>query len=199
MARVCRAMSALHGRVDNMRGATGGPTRRRVGALSALVVVVFLGGCSEVGPAGDSSPTPEGVSTQELAQGSDIGPGVTEDHDAPTPVGQVPTWDAQAQATAEQVAGDAVAAWARPDLGYQQWWAGFSPFLSWQGQEAFETVDPANVPASAVTGAAHAEAGESPFLATVTVPTDVGTVEVLLSRQSADEAWLVESIREGES
>ena len=198
MARVCSAISALHGRVTGMRGAAGGPTSRRVGALSALLVVALLG-CSEDEPAGDSSSRPEATATQELAQGSDIGPGVIEEHDEPTPVGQVPTWDAAAEGEATEVAVAAVAAWARPDLRYEQWWAGLSPFLSWQAQEAFASVDPGNVPASAVTGDARAEPGESPFLSTVVVPTDVGTVQVLLSRQSADEEWLVESIREGES
>lgn len=172
-------------------------------AAITLLLLALLACSPDSGESEAPSPTATtpGVDAPagDLSEGSDIGPEVGEDHDAPESVGPVPTWDAAAEGEATEVAVAAVAAWARPDLRYEQWWAGLSPFLSWQAQEAFASVDPGNVPASAVTGDARAEPGESPFLSTVVVPTDVGTVQVLLSRQSADEEWLVESIREGES
>ncbi|HIZ36387.1 MAG TPA: hypothetical protein H9815_11460 [Candidatus Ruania gallistercoris] len=174
--------------------------------VAMTVLLLAVSACSDGSsepPTSSASPTATtpvvDAPTGELSEGSDIGPGVGEEHDAPESVGPVPTWDAAAEGEATEVAVAAVAAWARPDLGYEQWWADLSPFLSWQAQEAFASVDPALVPASAVSGEAQAESGESPFLSTVVVPTDVGTVEVLLSRQSAEETWLVESIREGES
>lgn len=181
-----------------------GRARRYIVLPAAMMVLLLaVSACSDGSSEPPTSPpatTPVvDAPTGELSEGSDIGLGVGEEHDAPEPVGPVPTWDAAAEGEATEVAVAAVAAWARPDLGYEQWWAALSPFLSWQAQEAFASVDPALVPASAVSGEAQAEAGESPFLSTVVVPTDVGTVEVLLSRQSAEETWLVESIREGES
>lgn len=87
-----------------------------------------------------------------------------------------------------------MAAFASPDLTYEQWWAGLGPLLSPAAAAVYSSVDPANVPASAVTGAGVVVDESSPYVAWVQVPTDAGTYTVLLSRESETSGWLGERI-----
>jgi hypothetical protein len=85
-------------------------------------------------------------------------------------------------------------AFAKPSAEYDTWWDALAPYLTETAQQAYSYTDPANVPASKVTGTAHLGPSESDYLATVTVPTDVGTYTVLLSRPETNTGWLVERL-----
>jgi len=101
----------------------------------------------------------------------------------------VPTWDEQSRTSAETAAQTAMAAFARPSLDYTTWWSELSPLLTQEGQEAYSYVEPANVPATAVTGPARLVAETSAYVANVEVPTDVGTYTLVLTRDDAASPW----------
>ncbi|GGO94016.1 hypothetical protein GCM10011584_34050 [Nocardioides phosphati] len=85
-------------------------------------------------------------------------------------------------------------AFAKPKLDYDTWWDGLAPYLSASAQQAYSMTDPANVPASKVTGPSALAPSESDYLANVEVPTNVGTYTVLLSRLDGGSRWLVERL-----
>lgn len=132
-------------------------------------------------PVVDLSPAPAGVE-------DDTQPGVTI-----TPLA-VPTWDAGSRAAATARAAEIMTAFARPTLGYEDWWADLAPLLSEQAQQDYSFVDPANIPVHAVIGDPVLVDESSAFLARVQVPTDVGVYELLLSRTDATASWVGESI-----
>ena len=72
-----------------------------------------------------------------------------------------------------------VIAWARPALPQPEWFAGIKPFTSPDTVESFASVDPRNVPSTAVTGKAQIEA-IGPLSASVIVPTNGGNMRVVL-------------------
>jgi len=97
--------------------------------------------------------------------------------------------DAQAAAAA------ALQVFARHDLPTPSWWAGLAPLLSPTAVQAYQGVDPANVPAHRVTGVAYPTGDTgTPYLARVAVPTDAGDYVVLLSRAGQGQRWLVERL-----
>jgi hypothetical protein len=85
-------------------------------------------------------------------------------------------------------------AFARPDENADTWWAAVSPLLTPAAETAYSGTDPAEIPASAITGTAWLGQSPSPFLATVFVPTDAGNYVVLLVREDAAAPWLAERI-----
>lgn len=106
----------------------------------------------------------------------------------------VPTWDEQTRHKANEAAEAAMTAFARPFLDYPTWWAELSPLLTQQAQQDYAYVDPANVPAHGVVGDARITDQTSTYVATVTVPTDVGPYLVTVTRTDATAGWLVASI-----
>jgi len=97
--------------------------------------------------------------------------------------------DAQATAAA------AMQAFARHDLPTPLWWAGLAPLLSPTAVQAYQGVDPVNVPAHQVSGVAYPTGDTgTPYLARVAVPTDAGDYVVLLSRTGQGQRWLVERL-----
>ena len=111
----------------------------------------------------------------------------------PTPL-PPPTHDAGSSDAALAQATAAVTAFARPGLDAQTWWAELAPLLSPAALEAYAGTDPAEVPASAVTGPAWPGESASNYLATVFVPTTAGDYAVLLVREGGGAPWLVERI-----
>lgn len=104
--------------------------------------------------------------------------------------------DSSARERAVAVAEQAMVAFSRPTLPYEQWWAELSPLLDPAAVEAYAYTDPSQVPASRVTGDGQVSAAPSATEITVLVPTDVGQYRVRLYRQSAadDQPWLVHSL-----
>lgn len=169
--------------------------------LAALVAVATA--CSDApsaptsGPSAQSAPTPTGTPL---------------DFDLPDDDRETyPEWDPASRQQAE-AAGDAVMrAFVRPAPGTDGdaetavieagWWETLAPLLTPDAQDAYFYVDPAEVPATAVTGpaalvepGADGRPGTTAFLATVQVPTDVGTYNVLLARTGGGAPWLAERI-----
>jgi hypothetical protein len=165
--------------------------------LAAVVAVAT--GCSDV----PSAPT-----SGSSAQPAPTPTGTPLDFDLPDDDEETyPEWDPASRQQAE-AAGDAVMrAYARPVPGAETsvieagWWETLAPLLTPDAQDAYAYVDPAEVPATAVTGPAAlvepgADGGQNTtaFLATVQVPTDVGTYNVLLARTGDGAPWLAERI-----
>ncbi|WP_250443995.1 hypothetical protein [Actinotalea sp. C106] len=167
------------------------------GTFGAVVVLALLTGCSTSSPgdrvadpaptASPVVPTPSPVVVPEGARDFDTGaPAQTQVPD--------PQWDPAAREQAASAAAAAMAAFARPDLDPGSWWAELAPLLSAQGQMDYQYVDPAVVPARAVTGPGQVLDETSALVAPVAVPTDVGTYEVIVSRTDAGAPWLVERL-----
>ena len=132
-------------------------------------------------PARDEpTPAPDGLINQDT--------GETEGAHA------VPTWDPASREAATLAATKVMEAFARPGLGYGEWWAGLGPPLSAQAQIDYAYTDPTSVPAKAVTAAPLIVDESSAYIARIDVPTDVGTYVVVLSRVDANAPWLAERI-----
>lgn len=129
-----------------------------------------------------TAPEPQQTATEDL------------DGDASHEPLSPPTWDETSRAAASTAAVAAVGAWARPDLDYDAWLTNLTPYLRESGRQTFASVDPAFIPATATTGEAVLENEDSPWLATLLVPTDAGDVRVLLVRDGAQAPWLLERI-----
>ncbi len=108
------------------------------------------------------------------------------------PAEEAPTWDAAAEEAAADRAVAFMRAFARPELPAEQWHAGIAGLMSPGGAELFAYVDPANVPASEVTGEVEVLDPSSGSLAEVHVATDAGTYLVTLTRINQADPWLVE-------
>jgi hypothetical protein len=177
------------------------------GVLAATAVGLLLTACSanSGGPATTPSASSPSATPAATTSGSTAMPNL--DQFTPAPDGAVnqdtgetvgaqpvPTWDAASRAAVTAAATTALTAFARPGLSYDQWWAALEPLLSAQAQLDYAYVDPANVPAKAVTGAAQIVDESSAYVAHVQVPTDVGTYTLVLSRVDGSAAWLTERI-----
>lgn len=92
------------------------------------------------------------------------------------------------------VATNAVAAFCRPSLEYESWINELYPVLSQQAAIAYETVDPANVPCTSVTGAARVRDGDGAYTMRIYVPTDAGEYSVYVHRSSETTPWAVDQI-----
>lgn len=104
------------------------------------------------------------------------------------------TQDASAETSTTSLATDAVTAFCRPTLNYDTWISELYPFLSQQAAVAYETVDPANVPCTTLTGAASVRDGDGAFTMRIVVPTDAGEYSVYVHRTVETGHWAVEQI-----
>jgi len=162
-------------------------------------IAALLTGCSDSAtPAQQSATTSAPAASAPAAGQSPPAPApdglINEDTGETTGAHQVPTWDATSRKAATAAATTAMTAFAQPGLGYDEWWAVLEPLLSAQAQADYAFVDPANVPAKAVTGAARLVDESSAYIAHVSVPTDAGVYTVVLSRIDAGAPWLAERI-----
>jgi hypothetical protein len=78
-----------------------------------------------------------------------------------------------------RVATDFTKAWARPDLSSRAWVEGIAPYATEELIVALQSGDPANVPATRVTGAAKLVSSTNPIV--VDVPTDAGLMRLTFS------------------
>ncbi|MEU6077545.1 hypothetical protein [Micromonospora sp. NPDC047074] len=91
-------------------------------------------------------------------------------------------------AQAPRVVAAFAAAWARPDLSAAVWWKRVAPHCEEGFARALRTVDPAQVPATQVTGRPSVK--QAPKAAAVyEVPTDAGTLTVTLA--AVNGRWMV--------
>lgn len=170
---------------------------------SLAMAAAVLGGCSEAvkQDPGDAPPNPSasastpGPSAPVREQPLPVPSGAVND-DTGEAVGEhvIPVWDDAARAAAIRTASAAMTAFARPHLEHDTWWAGLEPLLTYDAAVDYSYTDPANVPASEVTGRATVVGEASAYLASVQVPTDAGIYTVLLVRADGDAPWLVERL-----
>ncbi|ROQ52568.1 hypothetical protein EDF36_3728 [Rathayibacter sp. PhB152] len=92
------------------------------------------------------------------------------------------------------IATEAAVAFCRPTIGYDTWISELYPFLSQRAAVAYETVDPANVPCTSLTGAATVRDGDGAFTMRILVPTDAGVYSVYVHRTTESTPWAVEQI-----
>ena len=158
----------------------------------AGLVVVALAGCSQ-SPGLGSASDPPASSTSRSAGASMSAPVVWSDGTTSEPLtaGRLGL-DEQSREAALARAEEAMVLYARPDVPFDVWWADLLPLLSAQGASAYVTVDPVNIPVREVTGPAALPGWNTPEVARVSVPTDVGAYLVILSRTDLDSVWRVE-------
>lgn len=167
---------------------------------AAAVALLALTGCTtESGPStGTGARTtvePSSTSTTTAPpQPAPQEPGHNDEDADLAPPQAAPTWDAAARATALAVGSQVMEAFARPRLAEAAWWRGLRPLLTPAATVAYQGTDPANVPASRVTGRPLLAEVSSAYLARVAVPTDAGTYTVLLSRAADGAPWRAERI-----
>lgn len=176
-------------------------SRAATGAVLGLVSVVALSGCTTaptpVDAADPNAPASTGAtptssavnaptSTPEMPVGGDHNGAAPHDHDVLA--------DHSAEADTTTLATRATSLYCRPGLDYDTWINELYPVLSQQAAVAYETVDPANVPCTSLTGAATVRDGDGAFTMRVLVPTDAGEYSVYVHRPAANTPWAVEQI-----
>jgi len=121
--------------------------------------------------------------------------GYVDDHtgEKVTPIA-VPTWDAESRSSVVAAAEKAMTAFARPSLDEETWWSELEPLLNAQAAQDYSYVDPANIPATAITGQGVLTDESSAYVGYVDVPTDAGIYRLILNRSDAVSPWLVSRI-----
>lgn len=159
--------------------------------LAAIPLAAFLTltGCSTGNATGDTAPPPASPSS---AVGTDVNPMPPADDATVAPV---PEAGEDSRAAALEAAQNAVTAFGRPDLAYQEWINGLYPFLTQTGAVAYEGTDPVNVPVHQVTGTGQILDGSTDVALIVQVPTDAGPYNVSLTRPDDQAPWLADRIR----
>ncbi|MFI0796620.1 hypothetical protein ACH4OY_28630 [Micromonospora rubida] len=105
--------------------------------------------------------------------------------------GAVPDAPASPDPAAVAAATRFVRAWARPGLPADRWLAGVQPLAIPAYAELLTTVNPANVPASRVTGPGWVSSALTARMV-VDIPTDAGVLRVTVVRSG--HRWLVATI-----
>lgn len=104
-------------------------------------------------------------------------------------------WDQESRDSAVKIAQDAMSDFARPDAEEKQWANELANWLTPQATADYSSVNPANIPASSVTGPAVLSVDEANgFGVIAAVPTDAGTYTVQLLRTGKDAPWKVNRI-----
>jgi hypothetical protein len=151
---------------------------RRAG-LTALVICL-LGGCtggSNTRP-GPSRPNPAVTATDGHGHvhGEDA-----HDETPPPPLAEAPP-----------VAAGFAGAWTRTSADRASWWAGVAPWCEEGLAEALRTTDPANVPATTVTGPPVQSGGSATEGVRFDIPTNAGTLTITVAALGG--VWKVTTI-----
>ena len=149
--------------------------------VTVAAAATLLVGCSapEAPPGPSSAALPTGPNDVEA--------------DLP-PAAPSPTDDAASRAAAEVAATATMTSFVQVQLGPAQWLDELSGHLTAAAREAYVGTDPLEVPARQLTGPARYAGSTSAYLATVTVPTNVGDYQLLLVREGQGAPWLVETL-----
>lgn len=156
---------------------------------AAVAAVLALAGCSSTSP--DQAPAP--TSTHPLLGAGDV---VTEDDEMLVDADaseSVPAWTDESRRDALDLAVAALAAWARPDLPHDQWWAGLAGYLTAGAREVITMTDPANIPVTSVEAVELPDEGDTAYVGWIAAQTNDGTWWVLVAWQP-DGTWLVDRI-----
>ncbi|MGM7774423.1 hypothetical protein ACSVHC_00110 [Arthrobacter sp. KNU-44] len=168
------------------------PTLLTVPLLTAALPAVALL-CVSCAPAADTAPAKSAGTTTaasapvSLSAGSGPqAPGGT----APAATGI--TWDQVSKDKAVETARNAMADFARPAVEEKQWANDLARWMTPQATADYSAVDPANIPADRVTGAATLSVDDANgYGVTAAVPTNAGTYTVQLLRTGKDAPWKV--------
>lgn len=169
--------------------------------LTILTAVLL---CTSCAPAASTTPAAQPPTSQSMSQSPTSPAGTTT---APAslsagghpqaPDGTFPptlgiSWDEPDKEAAADVAVQAMADFARPHTEETQWANDFARWLTPQATADYSAVDPANIPASRITGPAILTVDDANGYGVIaTVPTDIGPYKVQLLRTSKDSPWKV--------
>lgn len=160
--------------------------------LTLLAVALLCAACAPASstgtaptPSSSASPTPSAPVSLSANSGPQA-PGGT----VPATIGI--TWDQASKDAAVDVANNAMADFARPSLDEKQWANDLARWLTPQATADYSSVDPSNIPASRVTGAATLSVDEANgYGVTAAVPTNAGTYTLQLLRTGNGAPWKV--------
>lgn len=153
-------------------------TRKPIVPTLALAAALSLSGCATTDTA---APMPTST-TSEGARGLDSHTLVP-----------IPTSTPDATAAVEW-AGQALTAYGRRDLAYDEWFEQLRPFLAESGVDAYATVNPSRIPLFTINGPGEA-ASVTDTYAVVDVATSIGRYTLELRRENASAAWGVTRIQ----
>lgn len=158
--------------------------------LALIAVALFCAACA---PAANTTPAPAEPTTATpsapVSLSASSGP--------QAPGGTVPPtigirWDQASKDAAEDVAEKAMTDFARPGLEEKQWANDLARWLTPQATADYSAVDPANIPATRVTGPATLSVDEANgYGVMAAVPTDAETYTVQLLRTGKESPWKV--------
>jgi hypothetical protein len=159
--------------------------------ILALLAAVLL--CAACAPAANTTPAPADSTTTTpsapVSLSANSGP--------QAPGGTVPatigiSWDQASKDRAVEVAEKAMADFARSGVEEKQRANDLARWLTPQATADYSAVDPANIPASRVTGPVTLAVDEANgYGVMATVPTNAGTYTVQLLRTGKDAPWKV--------
>lgn len=158
-------------------------------ALTALAVLLV---CTACAPASSATPAEGSPGTSATAPatlsagGKPQAPGGT----APATLGIA--WDEASKTAARETATKAMTLYARPTVTDKVWIQELGQVLTAQATADYQYVDPANIPATKITGTGQLKIDENNgFGCHVVFPTDAGDYDVQLLRSAADKPWQV--------
>lgn len=140
------------------------------------------------------SEQPTSVLPTDLAGIATAPAGAPPDEDIDPGSGPLPTWDDASRDAVVQAATATMTAFAQPGADHDTWWAGLREHVTPESAPDLVLVDPANIPASRVTGDGRIAANTSAAVATVVVPTDSGDWTLVMVRASGADPWLADRI-----
>lgn len=158
-----------------------------------LITVALL--CAACAPAASTGAAPASSSSASPTASAPVSLSANSGPQAPG--GTVPatigiTWDQASKDAAVDAAENAMTDFARPTLDEKQWANDLARWLTPQATADYSSVDPSNIPASRVTGAATLSVDEANgYGATAAVPTNAGTYTLQLLRAGKDAPWKV--------
>ncbi|MCU1533414.1 MAG: hypothetical protein JWO49_2985 [Arthrobacter sp.] len=156
----------------------------------ALLAAVLL--CAACAPAANTTPAPaESTATPStpVSLSASSGP--------QAPGGTVPatigiSWDQASKDAAADIAEKAMADFARPGVEERQWANDLARWLTPPATADYSAVDPANIPASRVSGPVTlSDDDANGYGVMAAVPTNAGTYTVQLLRTGKDAPWKV--------
>jgi len=167
----------------------------RLGPLiAAACLATLLAACSSTPEPLPSNPAPSSPIAVLTPAPSDV-PEQHDDGSTGTPMpGSTLTLDEASQASAIERGQTVMSLFARRAVEPTQWQADLAPYLTPQAAQAYQYVDPANVPPTKITGPVTLTPASTPLVARVSVPTDAGVYLVIMARTDESPTWLADRI-----
>ena len=159
--------------------------------LTALTALLLFTACAPAASTTPAEPAPSTATATAApatlsAGGKPQAPGGT----APATLGIA--WHEASKTAALDTATKAMTLYARPTVTDKVWIQDLGQVLTAQATADYQYVDPANIPATKVTGPGQLKIDETNgFGCHVVFPTDAGDYDVQLLRSAADKPWQV--------